>query len=584
MSYKIAAIVPDRNDYLTGTILDGLLWLNKENVVDFGISSKVFGVGPYKRFNLGRDDFKKFAATSDFILLFWGKSATNLRLAEEINCWRKTFFLDGSELGKNRRYDRYIQSKVLNKEWECNGKIDTEMLRKCALYFRREKPYIDGIIPLPFGIESKYLKYYSSDVNKDIDFVCIFGQEDFPPMRREVRETLEKYCRDNDLVCYTNRTASQEEFYKLLARAKAGVSVGGGGFDTTRFWEILGNNCLLLTEAIDIYEPDSNALKYNRIFEFKDMDSFNSQLEKISVLLRSNYPPIDYMQEYRDILQRHSSKARVMTIINAAKAKKNNMGEMENGQCSVVVSSCDAFEDVWKPFFTLFFRYWPDCPFPVYLISSTKKYEDNRVKNISLGDDSKWATNLRRALAKISSPYILYLQEDYFLEKKVETRTILQFLNFVKENSAAYLRLVPSPGPDVKIKSNDLVGEISKSAAYRTSLQAAIWDKKILLSLIKDGERGWDMEINGTIRSRTIANPFFCVTKVVLPYFNKTAIKKGRWFYDAVKLCQKEGVDLNSQRPVEPYQDFIFRRLRSLPILGGIVKVIAKIFSKIYGR
>ena len=35
--------------------------------------------------------------------------------------------------------------------------------------------------------------------------------------------------------------------------------------------------------------------------------------------------------------------------------------------CSVLVPSCDAYADLWIPFFALFWRYWSDCPFPVYL-------------------------------------------------------------------------------------------------------------------------------------------------------------------------------------------------------------------------
>ena len=45
----------------------------------------------------------------------------------------------------------------------------------------------------------------------------------------------------------------------------------------------------------------------------------------------------------------------------------------KNSQYAVVVSSCDAYSDAWKPFFKLFFKYWSDCPFPIYLVTNTRE-------------------------------------------------------------------------------------------------------------------------------------------------------------------------------------------------------------------
>ena len=34
---------------------------------------------------------------------------------------------------------------------------------------------------------------------------------------------------------------------------------------------------------------------------------------------------------------------------------------------AILILSCDKFSDLWKPFFDLFWKYWPDCPYNVYL-------------------------------------------------------------------------------------------------------------------------------------------------------------------------------------------------------------------------
>lgn len=585
--YKVAVITPtEKLEYLTETVIDGLFRL----MTDRYPIQPAFCLEGYKSeypavagYALARSQFLEFAKDADLIFLLWGKGCTNFKLAEEIGRWDRTVFLDGSELAKDRRYDHEIRAKVLSGEWVDNGKIDRGMLSKCSLYFRREKPYVHGITPLPYGIESKFTAHYDPGIKKDIDFFCVFGQEEYPVLRKQAREALIKFCAGNNFTCVTEKTKDRTEFYKLLARSKVGISVGGGGFDTARFWEILGNNCLLLTETIDIYEPGSDALKYRRIFEFKDIDDLNVQLHKVGALLKSGYPPAGLTDEYNAILKGHSSKARVMTVLEAARAK-GLIGSVEpvpagNAECAIIVSSCDAFEDAWRPFFTLLFRYWPDCPFPVYLVTNEKKYNDSRVNTIAVGDDKRWASNMKKALGSVPAGHILYLQEDYFLEKKVDTAAILRLFNEMKDWHAAYLRLVPSPKPDIVHAGG--IGELSRTAPYRTSLQGAFWDKEILNGLLKEGESGWDMEVKGTERSRAITQPFLSVTDWALPYFRMTAIKKGRWYYDAVQLLKKEGIDVDpTKRPVEPFGEYLWRRLTSVPLVGRTARrIVRKLFS-----
>lgn len=251
--------------------------------------------------------------------------------------------------------------------------------------------------------------------------------------------------------------------------------------------------------------------------------------------------------------------------------------EKLNKICSIVVSSCDAFSDVWEAFFTLFFKYWPDCPFPIYLISETKKYADDRVKMINIGEDKKWATNLKNALKNIDTKNIIYLQEDYLLESEVDTERILKLLNILRENNAAYLKLFPSPVPKKKFGGYEDIGEIKKGDKYSISLQAAIWDKKISESLLVDGESGWDMEFKGSIRSVDAKEPFLSVYNNALDYFYATAIKKGVWYYDAVKLCEREGINIDkTKRKIETFGHFVLRKTKIIVVAQKIGRLIKR--------
>jgi len=329
---KIALVTPKyKEDYLTNTIIDGLITLSTETDLTWFCPEGYQSYLPINLYQLNRAEFITFAKEADLIFFCWGKYNLNSDLVNEINLWDKVIYIDGSEPGGNKRFDSIVQQKILAGDEDTRGAINNELLQKCSLYFRREKPYVDGVIPLPFGIERRYLDIYNPTVEKDIDFVCIFGQAEFPPLRAEVKNVLSEFCQAHNLKCVTettkgfllsdDKTAGRTEFYQLLARAKVGISTGGGGFDTARFWEILGNNCLLLTETIDIYEPTSKALTYDRIYQFSNLLDFDQQLKKLAEILQHSYPPANLESEYNEILAKHSTKARVLTILEACRNK-----------------------------------------------------------------------------------------------------------------------------------------------------------------------------------------------------------------------------------------------------------------------
>jgi len=292
---SIALILPDNNrDYLANTILDGFRALEHTKEYNVRISPRFTAIADYSDWELGDEAFVEFAKTADLIIYIHAKYTT-LDLVNKIGLWDKTVCVDGNEVGKDNRYDPAVRQGLVDGTYRGLGVIQRDLLKKCRKYFRREKPYVDGIIPFPFGIEDRFIRYQSGQ-KKDIDFTCIFGQDEYPILRRQATEALEEFCSENGFTCATARTnslfnrdpksnKSQSRFHDVLARTKVGISIGGGGFDTLRFWEIMANNCVLLTESIDIYDPGSDELKFKRIFEFKDLAEFKIKLEELGKII-----------------------------------------------------------------------------------------------------------------------------------------------------------------------------------------------------------------------------------------------------------------------------------------------------------
>ena len=339
MNYKIAVITPtDRDDFYVDTVLDGLSELQKEYPeLEFhypdayplsDISMYPTPKGFFRNARMSREKLFSFAKEADLIILGHGKYGIDYEFVEKIDGWNKTVFVDGSEIGKNKWRDLTLQLDIIRGTYDGPGAPNKRMQKLCRAYFRREKPYTNGMVPFPLGIESRYSQYYNPNQKKDIDFVCMFGQEEFPLTRKYAGELVEKFCKKNGFSCHTKKTYmlpihkgpySQEKYLKLLARAKVGIATGAAGYDSRRFWETLANNCLILAERIDLFEPDSKALDFKRIFQYNNLYDFEYQLEKVGEVLRSGYDQKALGAEYQEILKRHSTKARVMTIIEEAK-------------------------------------------------------------------------------------------------------------------------------------------------------------------------------------------------------------------------------------------------------------------------
>ncbi len=219
---------------------------------------------------------------------------------------------------------------------------------------------------------------------------------------------------------------------------------------------------------------------------------------------------------------------------------------------SAVVVSCDGFADVWPGFFGLLFRFWPDMPYPLHLISNHLTFPDKRITPLRVGDDISWSETLARGLERISSRFVLLTLEDFFLAAPVDTAHVGRLHSAMVAKSAVYLRLVPNPKADVPCPEMPDIGVIAKGAPYRTSLQIAFWDRLALLSLLRRNESAWDFELKGSRRSDQMSEPFLSVCEGIsaIPY--RHVVRRGKWLPDAVRHFTPLGIAFDfSKRPVE---------------------------------
>jgi len=210
---------------------------------------------------------------------------------------------------------------------------------------------------------------------------------------------------------------------------------------------------------------------------------------------------------------------------------------------AIVVASCDKYSDLWQPLFGEFFRYWPDCPYPIYLVANHERYPDPQVTTLLAGDDIDWSSTINAALNQIGHSHVLFWIDDAFLAARVSTSQIDSYLTRMHELNANFMRLRPNPRPREELDSE--IGLLAPEAAYRISLFATIWRMSTLRQILRPGESAWEFELKGTERSRTL-DGFYTVLNEVFSYLH--GVERGIWIRPTAKALERFGYQLDYQR------------------------------------
>lgn len=183
-------------------------------------------------------------------------------------------------------------------------------------------------------------------------------------------------------------------------------------------------------------------------------------------------------------------------------------------RATVLVATCDSYEDAWYPFLNLLSKYWGDCPYDIVLNTESKKctlkYENLNVITFNLYEPGSKVTYGKRYidhLNKIDTEYVITLMDDFFIRSKVDTEVLEQIMDWMDEDvkiasfclihhddehSCRYLR-------DEKGYKNFSLRP--KYCKHNYDMQANVWRRDALIKSWREYESPWEWEGPGNIRS-----------------------------------------------------------------------------------
>lgn len=274
-------------------------------------------------------------------------------------------------------------------------------------------------------------------------------------------------------------------------------------------------------------------------------------------------------------------------------------------QYSILINTCDKFEDCWDPFFKLFKLYWSDCRGSIYLNTEYKDYSYPGLSVVPVkgcvgksfkGKFATWSSCLKWALDKMDSDIVLYMQEDYFLKAPVKNDLVEKYVKLMYEHPDIKCIHLTDQAVRTCVKSEfENLDIVEFNQRYRVSCQAALWRREELYALIREYEDAWLFEEFGSQRSAVMKSKYLCVSRdfvklnqfEIIPYIF-TGIVQGRWFEETVPLFEKHGIEMDFTKrgmlkdaPKKPFLKRVKYRLNKIKALWIQKKELRKL-KKLY--
>ncbi len=244
---------------------------------------------------------------------------------------------------------------------------------------------------------------------------------------------------------------------------------------------------------------------------------------------------------------------------------------ISNPNVSILVSSCDKYQEAWMPFFSLLKKYWEECNYPKYLLTESYVYSDYGVKTINSANQ-EWSSRLLDALNKIETEYVLFFLEDFFIMGKVKVDMINRYLSYMEsDDNISVIYLKSSTGQNKVSSLYPELIKMEKGKKYYINFQAALWRRKDFIRVIAPQLSPWDIEENPRWE---VSGDFYCVRNSsyvdckidVIPYLwaleTGYGICKSRWLWNNKKLFKREGVQCEcTTLPIMHKYNYIWNKI-----------------------
>lgn len=235
----------------------------------------------------------------------------------------------------------------------------------------------------------------------------------------------------------------------------------------------------------------------------------------------------------------------------------------------------DGYYDIWEDFLELKSRFWPDCPYPTYLVNNNKDLEFKKEYDVTVlhaGADAEFSRRVQTAVENIDADYLLLLLEDFFFSMPIETDPLQHILSYIEGNNISYYSMpirefVGDYYFHKKVKHAKHLRIIRSSDEYTVTCQPAIWSKDFLKKCIGTGNyNAWVFE--GIYTKSTLAHSNEFLSKCMVDTRNVLALRHGALQSKILPVTMKYynsiGYVFRNKRPTMSSRDYAIFKIKTV--------------------
>lgn len=170
---------------------------------------------------------------------------------------------------------------------------------------------------------------------------------------------------------------------------------------------------------------------------------------------------------------------------------------MNNKDMTVVVVSCDNYEDTWEACSLSLRKFWKDCPYDTILVTESRKPKEGLFDDVIYINSTDWAERICGAMKQISSQFVFFMLEDQWPVKEVNQGVVENTLNYMKQNGEVgivYIEAEGLGGTKQEKEYDDTFNEIVFGSPYRLSCAPAIFRRDFLEKATEVKCSAWEFE------------------------------------------------------------------------------------------
>lgn len=171
----------------------------------------------------------------------------------------------------------------------------------------------------------------------------------------------------------------------------------------------------------------------------------------------------------------------------------------------LLVFSCDQYELLFEGFDFFFKKNWGQInDVECYFSTETLDLKIEGYKSLKSGT-GEWTNRLKRTLSQIEEDYVIFFQEDMWLNEPVSAVTLQKVIDYALENQTKLIKLHSTDAYSTEETNTSFDGFhlaklVKEKSNYLLSHQVSIWDKAYFSSLLEDDENPWKNEVKGSQR------------------------------------------------------------------------------------